>query len=319
MEKKKSTGNKWKISKLTVFHLQAAMFGDLPAEELAALATDMEKNGLRHPIEILPDGTIICGHQRVLAAKLLRWTEIDVIILHDLAKEGPAAIEKYFIADNAERRQLSPLGRARCIKRQFELEKNHGSANLNVWQIEALKAKVAKRMNMSLRNVNRYLLVLGSPMPVQEAFDRGEVTLINAGKIARMDETVQRKIAERIKNGEDAANVVAEYLEKASRNVNAVHGEYKLLLSHLRRGVHQLNGQCHALGGRPLTLGYATLLKALALLAELIKIAESKGASAEVDRAERATHADNGESPEADEDEPSEADEGESQDADNGE
>ena len=93
MGMKKSTGEKWKISKLTVYCLQEAMFGDLPKEELAALAADMEKNGLRDPIEILPDGTIITGHHRVDAAKLLGWAEIDVIVRDDLAAARCPAVE----------------------------------------------------------------------------------------------------------------------------------------------------------------------------------------------------------------------------------
>ena len=70
------------------------MFGDLGAAELAALAEDMETHGLRHPVEVLPDGTIVAGYQRVRAARRLGWREIDAVVRLDLAALGDAAAER---------------------------------------------------------------------------------------------------------------------------------------------------------------------------------------------------------------------------------
>ena len=113
---------KWKISRLKKHPKQDEMFGDISEEERRALADDMERNGQRQPVEIRPDGTIIAGHQRVLAATLLGWTEIDVIVRFDLEEKGDAAVEAHFLGDNLYRRQLSPLNRARCIRRLMEIE-----------------------------------------------------------------------------------------------------------------------------------------------------------------------------------------------------
>lgn len=49
---------KWQIAKLKEHPRQRELFRTLPAHELAAMAGDMAKNGLSHPIEILRDGTI---------------------------------------------------------------------------------------------------------------------------------------------------------------------------------------------------------------------------------------------------------------------
>ena len=67
---------------------QAGLFGNVPDDDLAELAADMTERGQQIPVEILPDGTIITEHQRVRAARLLQWEEIDVIVRHDLEKEG---------------------------------------------------------------------------------------------------------------------------------------------------------------------------------------------------------------------------------------
>src|SRR5437763_1950535 len=107
---------RWKITKLKEHPLQEAVFGDISEEELAALAENMQEHGLREPVEILPDGTIIVGHQRVRAARKLGWKEIDVVVRHDLAAAGPAAVETHFIESNLIRRQLGTLARARCLR-----------------------------------------------------------------------------------------------------------------------------------------------------------------------------------------------------------
>ena len=68
-------------------------YADAPVPaEIEALARDMDENGLRDPVEVLPDGTLVTGHQRVRAAGLLGWEEIDVVVRHDLADRGDAAV-----------------------------------------------------------------------------------------------------------------------------------------------------------------------------------------------------------------------------------
>src|SRR5688572_12633190 len=98
MKTKQSTN--WPIRKLKPHPRQAGTFPDLSEADLAALTADMKANGLQHPVEILPDGTILAGHQRFLAAKALGWKTIDVIIRHDLAAGGEKAATAYFISDN---------------------------------------------------------------------------------------------------------------------------------------------------------------------------------------------------------------------------
>jgi hypothetical protein len=184
---------KWKISKLKKHPKQDEMFGDLPYEEHRALADDMKRKGQRHPVEIRPDGTIIAGHQRVLAALLLGWTEIDGVIRYDFEEIADAAVEKEFIDDNLIRRQLSALARARCIKRLMEIES--GRAGGLDWKgKEELKSKIGKQHHLSSRSVSRYDLALDAPPAVQQAFDRNEITLINAGKVALLPKSEQQEI-----------------------------------------------------------------------------------------------------------------------------
>lgn len=266
-----STATKWKISKLKEHPQQAAMFGDVDDRELEALTENMQKHGLRIPIEILPDGTIVTGHQRVRAATRLSWKEIDVVIRHDLAAEGAVAVERHFVEDNFVRRQLSPLERAKCIRRLMELETGR-AAEMFGFRKEELKNRIATRMGLSIRSVNRYLLLLDTPVEIQKAFDGGEVSLIMTGKIAMLDKKVKAEISRRIRGGEEPAALVKEYTQPSGESdaTREAGKAFVRLVSALDREVPKIRGQVeHLHRGRlrnsaPVVKDAVELLKAVA-------------------------------------------------------
>src|SRR5581483_7412669 len=106
----------------------------------------------------------------------------------------------------------SPLGRARCIKRLFELEMGRDENRFSAGQRETLKASIAERMRLSSRSVSRYLLILEAPPAVQQAFDAAQLPLITAGKVALLPRSTQQEIARRIEAGELPGKVVASCL-----------------------------------------------------------------------------------------------------------
>ena len=112
---------RWAVDRLRPHPKQGQYFPDAPPHEVAELAADMEANGQLQPVEALPDGTIIAGHKRLAAARLLGWTELDVWVRDDLAAD-PAAAERRLIEDNLHRRQLGKLGLARCYRALKVLE-----------------------------------------------------------------------------------------------------------------------------------------------------------------------------------------------------
>lgn len=80
----KPTVVQWPIHKLKSHPRQNDVFDDLPPSEYAALLGSMQRSGQDHPIHMLPDGTILAGHQRVRAARELGWSHIAAIVRHDL-------------------------------------------------------------------------------------------------------------------------------------------------------------------------------------------------------------------------------------------
>ena len=198
---------KWEISKLRPHPRQAELFKDLNDFELAQLAADMDRNGQQVPIEILPDGTIIAGHQRVRAAKLLGWTEIDVLVRDDLESLGPCAILTRLIEDNYHRRHDDALSVARCAK--VLVDQSEYSSE---WERrQDLLEEIKQRLNLSSdRNANRYIAALESSRAVQEALEHGQLTLVLAGRVARLPPAVQEQVASRISGGENPGTVVKE-------------------------------------------------------------------------------------------------------------
>ncbi len=67
---KKLVSNR-KLSSLRTYPKQQAMFADMSGDDLARLAKSM-KRGLDEPVEILPNGTIISGHQRGTGSQAAR-------------------------------------------------------------------------------------------------------------------------------------------------------------------------------------------------------------------------------------------------------
>lgn len=64
---------------------------------VAFVAESIKEFGFKIPIVITPDGVIVCGHTRYLAAKLLNRKEVPCVIADDLTEEQ---IRAYRLADN---------------------------------------------------------------------------------------------------------------------------------------------------------------------------------------------------------------------------
>ena len=79
---------------------QAELFGDVSEQKLQDLAESLEHDGLRQPVDILPNGVFVDGHQRLGAAKRIGWRHIEVNIFHDLAGAGEEAVEERMIKSN---------------------------------------------------------------------------------------------------------------------------------------------------------------------------------------------------------------------------
>jgi ParB/RepB/Spo0J family partition protein len=205
---------KRRLGELIDFPEQAKYFPPLSADDSASLADDIKRNGLRCPIEILPENeagfpaqTIIKGHERRLALQALGKKYATVIVRVDLATASKTAIEQEFLEDNVNRRQLHPLDKARAAHRLLEIDESATKphADLSV-ERPRLRERIGKAIGVSGRMVSRYIRVLSTPPEVQDAVRDGHITMVLADKVAGLDKKAQRVIASELRSRDDSAS-----------------------------------------------------------------------------------------------------------------
>ena len=232
------TIEKWQLSTLKPHPKQSTLFADAPPHEIEELAADIKLNGQLTPIEILRDGTIITGHKRVAAARFLGWTELDVWVRDDLEAEGAVAVERRLIDDNLNRRQLGPLGMARCYKHLKLLGRPIYGAGLASYENTELRDQIGKRLGVSGRTLDRYLRILDeTPQEVQDAVAANKLPLTLAEKVAGLTQAQREQVAAEIQAGGDPRAVVCKFVVKANgRHKNAADA-FGAFLRNLERGV----------------------------------------------------------------------------------
>lgn len=204
--------------------LQAQYFKDLTPGEFSGLADDIKLNGLKQLVEILPDGTIIRGHQRTRALKHLGHKEHEVLVRHDLVDAEPEFVEREFLADNLNRRQLGPLARARVATRLFEIKQNEKHAKSTGDAAEGqLRDRIGETLGMSGRNLSRYLRLLKTPLVVQNAVDDGELAMGLAIKVADLDDRKQSALVAAIAGGVAVEEAVSKVFRPVRRPVVKCH------------------------------------------------------------------------------------------------
>jgi DNA modification methylase len=92
------------VSELKEYKFSKEMFEDLKLSDYSALKNDIVTHGIKVALHILPDKTVICGHQRLRVAKELGLKTVPCEI-EDLKND--AEIQEWAIKDNLLRRQLT--------------------------------------------------------------------------------------------------------------------------------------------------------------------------------------------------------------------
>ena len=192
---------------------QAAAFADLSDDELGALAENMESKGLENPIQILPDGTIITGHQRVRAAKLLGWTHIDAVVRHDVADAGPAAALELLIDDNVLRRHMGPMAMARAFA-VLKMQVYNDDGRRIIRDRVDIRDRLAKRFGRSGRQMDRLARLLELPLAIQDAVDCKRLTVAAATQLLVLGEAERKEIARLMADGGDARAIVRSMAPK---------------------------------------------------------------------------------------------------------
>jgi ParB family chromosome partitioning protein len=231
------------LDRLKPHPLQAGLFADLPDVEIERLAEDLRRHGQQCPIEVLRDGTIVCGHQRVRAARMLGWEEIDAVVRADLEDKGAPYVAARLIADNALRRQLTPLDQARCYRQLKQQAGRMEREDADQYRGMDYRDVLARQFGMSGRHLDRLVRILKTPMAVQNAVSGNRLSLKAAGKVAGLKEPQQKEVARRIAAGEEPEQVVADYVTKGTGRHRKAAVACKAFVRGLRRGLADLDGR----------------------------------------------------------------------------
>ena len=191
-----------KLRDLIPFPTQQQYFGDLSDHELAALADDIRRNGLRQPPEILPANnaglppdTVVTGHQRIRALRRLGDTVVDTIVRDDLAEASLAQITRAFLEPNANRRQLSMLAKARVAQALFASERGKQDGDLSDAELYSARDRVGRAIGVSGRHLDRFMRILRTPLEVQAAVEAGTLPIVTASQVANLKPREQAAIA----------------------------------------------------------------------------------------------------------------------------
>jgi ParB family chromosome partitioning protein len=239
----------WKLERLSPHPRQGQFFLDPTTQEVKELAADLQRNGQLQPVEALPDGTIVAGHKRLAAARLLGWAELTVWVRDDLA-DDPAAAERRLIEDNLNRRQLGPLELARCYRHLKLLEARRGAGGLSDSAKSDLRDAIGRRLGVSGRNLDRYLRVLdGTPPEVQAAVASKKLPVTVAERVAGLGKPVRERIAAEIRGGADPRKVVGPFLTKKSVQHRLPRDAKTAFIKSLERGLADLGGRVEQVHG----------------------------------------------------------------------
>jgi ParB family chromosome partitioning protein len=247
LDKKKTI--QWCLDELKEHPKQRQLFGDMPAAELAELAENIERFGLEHPIEILPNGTIIAGHQRVRAARRLGWSTIDVIVRNDLADAGSVAVEQRLIDDNLMRRHLCTLTIARLYRRLKELEALREGIEVFAEDQLRLRDRLAAKLGAGVggRTLDRYERLLDAPAALQQAVQDNRLSMSKALQILSLPDYERDAAVARIQSGANP-RLVAESLSQTKSPSSAV-SIYRRLLKTLIAAIGEIGPNVQAVVG----------------------------------------------------------------------
>jgi ParB/RepB/Spo0J family partition protein len=209
------------IAKLRKHPKQDENFSPVSSAEEASFLESIRKEGIRHPIEIIPPKnraglrpfTIIGGHRRLAAAIAAGLKRVPTIIRHDLIDADAESVELALISDNLERRQLSVVEIVLVTRRMIALEtKKNG--HLTPANLRMLRGILAKRFGWSEKTASRYIALAEAPPEIANAVSTNHLTLVLGARVGGLPEAAQMKLKEELvgKDAKVISSIVKRFL-----------------------------------------------------------------------------------------------------------
>ena len=208
------------------FHPIANIFPLMDGEPLREFCDDIKANGLRIPIALHDDGSIIDGRNRYRAC-----LACGIEPTFEQWSGQPGQEVAYVLSLNLTRRHLNESQRAMVAARLATLDRGRPETNAQICAFTS-QPEAAELLNVSRRSVQSARAVTDKGTPeLVEAVEQGKITVSQATKIAKSAPEIQLAVVEKVKAGsaptEAARQVNSEVI--AQRNLEAPRGKYRVI------------------------------------------------------------------------------------------
>lgn len=204
--------SQWKVESVALDRLEQHPrqheFFIAPTEvQLEELAADLERRGQQEPIHITPGGTLIRGHRRVAAARLLGWKKLKAVVRHDLSDPQSDETVSELINDNIKRQQLDDLALARCYRELKRTAPSRGGASGDV------RDQLAAHLNCgkSGRSLDRLERLLRLPRDIQDLITNKQLNKDQGERILRLPKKLQQEVFQALRNAENIPAVLRRF------------------------------------------------------------------------------------------------------------
>ena len=220
------------------------LFGAAPEGAVAPLVRAVADNpAQRTPVEALPDGSVVFGWEWVEAARRAELTELVVSMLPELAQANETVVEAYVIDAALRRGYHGRMAKLRCLARAQEIGDELPPDQRRDYHDTDLVTYATKLFDKNRRTVLHYTALLSTPHEIQDALDSGQLDLKAVKAIAKLADQAKDEIAEAIRQGAKARDVVRQYIGPRS-------GRHKGILSARNAALKGLERILADLGGR---------------------------------------------------------------------
>ena len=182
------------------YHSVAELFPLIEGEDFERLVADIDTNGQREAIVVLPTGEILDGRNRYRACDRLRLKPITRVY----AGDTPIA---YVISLNLHRRHLNESQRAMVASKLANLGEGRPKETASIEAVS--QDRSAELLNVSRSAVQRATKVRSEGTPeLVSAVEQGRIAVSQAANIAAMKPDKQREAVKEIEGGKSAASVI---------------------------------------------------------------------------------------------------------------
>lgn len=149
--------------------------GPVDPDTVAELADSIRAQGVLQPLLVTPDGTVLCGHRRLEAARVAGLADVPVVV-RDL---DPAEAMAVMLVENVQREDLTPIQETR--------------AYADLHRLGLRDADIARRVGVPAGRVSVRRALLRLPAAVQALIDAGDLGVTNAALLLDLPEPGRQK------------------------------------------------------------------------------------------------------------------------------